>query len=251
MATPYKTVLITGASSGLGRGLAAWFAKRGDVTVFAAARRTAQLDSLRREVGDAIVPLALDVSQADATHERIVALDAECGGLELVIANAGVAPLTYGRAIDWKVVKNVVDVNVTGALATLCAALPGMVARGRGHLVGVSSMASFLAAPRMSTYCASKTFLMTWLASLRLDVAPLGLHVTSLHPGFVKTEMTANNRPGTLPFLMEADVAVERMAKAILRRAEAYAFPWQMRAAMTGGNLLPRSTLIKIFDERF
>jgi short-subunit dehydrogenase len=249
MALWYRTALITGASSGLGRGLAAWFARRG-VTVYAAARRVAALEELRREVGEAIVPMQLDVSKADHTHAAVTALDADCGGLDLVIANAGVAPVTPGHAIDWAAVKNVVDVNVSGALATVCGALPGMVARKKGHVVGISSLASFLAAPRLSTYCASKTFLTTWLDSVRLDVQPLGVHVTSLHPGFVKSEMTANNRPGTLPFLMETDVAVERMASAIVRKVKASAFPWQMRVAMAGAKVLPASTLIRLFDER-
>jgi len=249
MALSYRTALITGASSGLGRGLATWFAGRG-VTVYAAARRVTALESLRREVGEAIVPVPLDVSKADDTHAAVRALDAECGGLDLVIANAGVATVTPGHVIDWAAVKNVIDVNVSGALATVCGALPGMVARRRGHVVGISSMASFLAAPRLSTYCASKTFLTSWLDGVRLDVLPLGVHVTSLHPGFVKSEMTANNRPGTLPFLMDTDVAVERMGRAIVRKVKASAFPWQLRVAMAGAKALPASTLTRLFDER-
>lgn len=251
MSHAYKKVLITGASSGLGRGLAVWFAQVPGVTVYAAARRTQALESLRREVGEAIVPLTLDVSNGDATHARVQQLDGESGGLDLVIANAGLAPYTFGQAIDWSVVKNVIDVNVTGAVATLCGVLPGMVARGRGHLVGVSSLASFIAAPRLSTYCASKSFLTAWLESIRLDVASSGLHVTALQPGFVKSEITAKNRPGTLPFLLETQDAVERMAKAIVRRDETFAFPWQMRGMLAASKALPRATVVKMFEKRF
>ncbi len=244
----YKTALITGASSGLGRGLATWFAKQG-VIVYAAARRTDALESLRREVGDTIVPLALDVSKADEAHARITVLDAECGGLDLVVANAGVGTHTPGKRIDWSVVKGIVDVNVTGALATLCAPLPAMVKRGRGHLVGVSSLAGFIAAPRLSTYCASKSFLTTWLASIRLDVAKVGIHVTTIQPGYVKSEMTAQNQAGSMPFLMETDEAVERMGKAIVRKAKVYAFPWQISASIAAVNMLPPALMEKIVNK--
>lgn len=251
MPLEYKTVLITGASSGLGRGLAQWFAARPGTTVYAAARRTAALESLRAEAGGAIVPVTLDVSKGDETHARVKALDAAVNGFDLVIANAGLAPQTWARQLDWAVVKNVIDVNVTGAAATLSAVIPGMIERGRGHLVGVSSLASFMPSPRLSTYCASKSFLSMWLESLRLDVEALGLHVTCLMPGFVKSEITAKNRPGTLPFLLETSDAVARMAKAIMRREERFAFPWQMRATIAASAMLPRSSVVKIFEKRF
>jgi len=248
MSLSYKTALITGASSGLGRGLAVWFAKQG-VTVYAAARRVDALDSLRREVGDAIIPLTLDVSKADATHARITALDAECGGLDLVIANAGVGGHTNGRKIDWPLVKNIIDVNVTGAVATLCAALPGMVSRGHGHLVGVSSLAGAIAAPSLSTYCASKTFLSMWLASLSLDVTRAGLSVTTIQPGYVKSEMTAQNTAGQMPFILETDDAVERMGKAIVRKAKVFSFPWQISSSIAVANMLPKSMMAKIVNK--
>lgn len=251
MTNDFKTVFITGASSGLGRGLAKWFAARPGTTVYAAARRTAALESLRAEAGEAIVPVTLDVSKGDETHARVTALDAEVNGFDLVIANAGLAPHTWAQQLDWAVVKNVIDVNVTGSLATLSAVIPGMIARGRGHLVGVSSLASLIASPRMSTYCASKSFLSMWLESVRLDVEPLGLDVTCLMPGFVKSEITAKNRPGTLPFLLETEDAVVRMAKAIVRRDKRFAFPWQMRATIAASSLLPRSSVVKIFEKRF
>ncbi len=178
MSITYQHALITGASSGLGRGLALWFARRG-VVVYAAARRKALLDSLRTEAGENIVPLVLDVSKGDATYERVAALDAECGGLDVVMANAGLAAYTSGKALEWRAVRKVIGVNVTGALATLSGAPPGMVSRDRGHLVGVSSLAAFIAAPRMSTYCAAKTFLAMWLESIRLDVGRSAARVVS------------------------------------------------------------------------
>src|ERR1700712_4191289 len=98
----YQNALITGASSGLGRGLAVWFAKKG-TTVYAAARRTAELEKLRDECKDfsgKVIPLALDVSDGDATFARVGKLDQECGGLDLVVANAGVGSESYAKRID-------------------------------------------------------------------------------------------------------------------------------------------------------
>ncbi len=236
---PWKTALLTGASSGLGRGLATWLAKR-DVKVYAAARRLDQLEALRAEAGPNIVPLKLDVSDSDATFATVRRLDAECGGLDLVIANAGVGDDTRVKRLDWESTSRMVQVNVAGATATLCGALPGMVERKRGHLVGISSLAGLVALPSSSVYCATKAYLAMFLEGLRLDVERYGLSVTSIHPGFVKSEMTAKNKPEAMPFLLETDDAVERMGRAMLRRAKVYAFPWQLSSLIASAQALPR-----------
>ncbi len=235
----YKTALITGASSGLGRGLAAWFAQRG-VKVYAAARREDALESLKAEAGENIVPLKLDVSDADVTFERVKALDAEVGGLDLIIANAGVGEDTRVKRFKWESVKRMIDVNVTGASATLLGALPAMVERKRGHLVGISSLAGLLPLPSSSAYCATKSYLRMFLDSLRIDVAKYGIDVSSIHPGFVKSEMTAKNNPKEMAFLLETDDAVNRMGKAIVRREEVFAFPWQLSSIIGAATALPR-----------
>jgi short-subunit dehydrogenase len=239
MKTPWKTALLTGASSGLGRGLAAWLAKR-DVKVYAAARRLDQLEALRAEAGDNIVPLKLDVSDADATFAAVQKLDADCGGLDLVIANAGVGEDTRPKKLNWESISRMMDVNVSGATATLCGALPAMIERKRGHLVGISSLAGFVPLPQSSVYCATKSYLAMFLNSLRLDVEKYGLQVTSIHPGFVKSEMTAKNKPEAMPFILETDDAVERMGKSLLRADKVYAFPWQLSSLISTAQAMPR-----------
>ena len=234
---PWKTALVTGATSGLGRGLATWLAKRG-VKVYAAGRRVELLESLATDAG--VVPFKLDVSDGDATFAAVGKLDAECGGLDLVIANAGVGEETRVKRLRWDSIKQMIDVNVTGATATICGAVPGMVERGRGHLVGISSLAGLVPLPANSAYCASKSFVAMFLNSLRLDVEKHGLVVTSIHPGFVKSELTAKNKPGSMPFLLETDDAVERMGKAMLRRDAVFAFPWQLSGAIGLAGAMPR-----------
>lgn len=244
MDTTYRNVLITGASAGIGRALSLWFASRG-ATVHAAARREEQLMTLRDEArgqGGAVEPFPLDVSRGDQTVEAIRALDAKVGGLDLVVANAGVGEETPAHRMDWKKIEPILQVNVLGATATLTAVLPAMIERRRGHLVGISSLAAFLAWPRMTAYGASKAFLTHFLAGLRLEVKGRGVKVTTIHPGFVKSEMTAKNK-FKMPFLMEPDAAAARIGEAILRGDEVCSFPWQMAAASRALGWVPSSAL--------
>jgi short-subunit dehydrogenase len=236
----YRTALITGASSGLGRGLALWFAQRG-TRVFAVARRKDHLAALAEEAraaGTTIEPVELDVSRADETVERIRAIDADCGGLDMVVANAGVGGPTNGRRFDWARAKQILDVNVTGTAATLGAVLPQMVERKKGHVVGVSSLAAFRGLPKNAAYSGSKAFLRIFMESLRVDLRGTGVRVTCIYPGFVKSEMTANN-PFPMPFLLETQDAVERMGKAIARGETEVTFPWQLSTAVRLMRVMP------------
>ncbi len=234
----YERALITGASSGLGRALALWFAKRG-TTVYAAARRADQLESLKALAPDKIIPFVLDVADADAAHDAVKQLDETCGGLDLVVANAGVGDEMKAEQIEWKRVRKVLDVNVLGATATLVGALPGMVKRKKGHVVGISSLAAFLALPRFGAYNASKTYLTAWLENLRLDVEQHGVNVTAIHPGFVKSEMTEKNR-FSMPFLLETDDAAALMGRAIEGKRSFFSYPWPTAFVVWLATSLPR-----------
>lgn len=238
----YRTALITGASSGLGRGLTAWFAARG-VKVFAAARREELLRTLADECarsGGQVEPMVLDVADAHETVRRIQALDESCGGLDLIIANAGIALDTPAKRIRFEDVERTIQVNVTGAAATLTAVLPKMVERDRGQIVGISSLAAYRGLPRMAAYSASKAFLKTFLEGLRVDLQGTNVRVTSIQPGFVKSEMTARNR-FRMPFLMETGDAVDLMGRAISRGDREYAFPWQLAGAMGLARAMPNA----------
>lgn len=238
----YENALITGATSGIGRGLAAWFAKRG-TRVYACGRREAELASLRDEVtqaGGRLEPVVMDVAQARETISRIQEIDKACGGLDLVVANAGVGLETYAKKINWDNIEKTIQVNVTGSAATLAGALPGMVERDRGHLVGISSIAAYRGLPRMAAYSASKAYLATFLESLRVDLARTKVRVSSIHPGYVKSEMTSKNK-FKMPFLLETDVAVEETGQAILREEREYIFPWQWRPTMGLLKLMPNA----------
>jgi short-subunit dehydrogenase len=248
--TPYKTALITGASSGLGRGLALSLGKKG-THVVAAARRKIELDSLVAEIiasGGSAEVMVLDCSNADATYEKVYALD-ERMPLDLVIANAGAGFPTPARSMNWREVKQIIDLNVLGATATLAGALTGMVERNSGQLVAMASLAGYRGLPGSAAYCASKAALIAFCESLRIDLRESGVSVTTICPGFVETDMTAKIK-GKLPFLVKLDDAVAIMCKAIENRDAHCAFPRPMAAAARGGQLMSRSVYEWVASKR-
>ncbi|MGQ0505718.1 MAG: SDR family NAD(P)-dependent oxidoreductase [Myxococcaceae bacterium] len=240
--TEPRTALITGASSGIGRALALWFARRG-TRVFAAARREDALSALAAEAqaaGGTIEPVKLDVADTAEVFRIVTQLEKDSGGLELVVANAGVGGDTYAKRMNWELVSKIIQINVSGASATLCAALPGMVGRDKGHLVGISSVASLRGLPRSAAYSASKAFLTTFLEGLRVDLVKTRIQVTAIQPGFVKSELTAKNR-FKMPFLLETEDAVDRIGRAILKGSSEMTFPWTTATLMRTLAMLPNS----------
>ena len=239
MAEDLKRVLITGASSGIGRALAIWFAGRG-ATVWAAARRLPVLDELAAAGHGQIVPLELDVSKEQATVDAIQALDDRCGGLDVVIANAGIGDVTPADSSTWQMVEKVLKVNVSGAAATLTAVLPRMVRRGRGRIAGISSIAANRGLPNYSCYSGSKAFLKVFLESLRVDLHGTGVKVVCIEPGFVKTEGSAKVEGiGQMPFRMDARLAAKKIGEAIVSGKRVLSFPWQHAWASSAIGLVP------------
>jgi short-subunit dehydrogenase len=236
-----RSVFITGASGGLGRGLSLHYAKQG-ATVFAAARRKDELSRLSAEAPQgAIVPVPVDVQDSEALVKAIHRAEEEAGGaLDMVIANAGIGQPTNARKMDWQVVKRILEVNVTAACVTLAAALPKMVERNAGHIVAVSSLAAFRGMPGNASYCASKAALRIWMESVRVDLRRTGVRATTIYPGFVKTELTAKNK-FRMPFLMELDDAVQAMARGLARGAKTISFPLPMAALTRTLAAIPRS----------
>lgn len=238
MSSP-QTALITGASSGLGYGLAKAFAKRG-VHVIAAARRKELLDQLVAEItadGGKAEGMILDVEDGDATFDKVKQLD-ESRKLDLVIANAGWGDLTHGRTFKWPDVRRILRLNVEGAMATLLGALPGMLERGSGQLVGVSSLAAFRGLPGGGAYSASKAAMNVYLESLRCDVRGSGVTITTICPGFVATPLNEKAKD-KLPFILTTDDAVERMVKGIVGKKRMVTFPFPLALGTSILTMLP------------
>jgi short-subunit dehydrogenase len=181
----------------------------------------------------------LDVADTEHTVATVRALDAELEGLDLIVANAGIGVTRLAAKLEWESIAAMCRVNFDGALATLTAVLPQMVARRRGHLVGVSSLAGVSPLPGSAAYGATKAGLTMFLESLRLDLRGTGVHATAILPGFVKTPMTDQNR-FPMPFLMECDEAVERIVRALPRHPATIEFPRPLAAAAHLNAALPR-----------
>ncbi|HEV7891752.1 MAG TPA: SDR family NAD(P)-dependent oxidoreductase [Pyrinomonadaceae bacterium] len=225
-----KVVLITGASSGIGRALALELGKRG-ARVGLTARRADELSKVAEEVsraGGQALALPADVRRAediDGVAERV---REKWGRVDVLVANAGMTSTTAGTKLDAGEAGDVITINVIGVVNSVAAVLPDMLKRGEGHLVAISSLASYRGMPKSGAYSASKAAVSTFFESMRVDLRSSGVAVTTIHPGFVRTPLTANRKKKKLPFLLEADDAACRIIKAVERRARTYAFPWQL-----------------------
>ncbi len=232
--------MITGASSGIGRGLAVELARRG-AKLGLVARRAETLDEVVREIegaGSEGLALPADVQSEQSVRLAADKLRADFGRIDVLIANAGIGPTKDAAELRGEEVAEVMKVNVIGAANSVSAVVPEMVARGEGHLVAISSLAAYRGLPKSAAYCASKAAVSAFFESLRLDLEPRGVDVTIIHPGFIKTPLTAG-RNVQMPFLMELDDAVKKMARAIEKRRKRYSFPWQLATIVRAGMIMP------------
>jgi short-subunit dehydrogenase len=235
-----KVVMITGASSGIGRGLAVELARQG-AKIGLVARRAdvvAEVVNEIEQVGSAALALPADVQDAESLSAAAEKLRDAFGPVDILIANAGIGPTRDAATIDAKEIAGVINVNVIGASNSAAAVIPQMVERGSGQLVIISSLAAYRGLPKSAAYCASKAAVSAFFESLRLDLAPRGIDVTIIHPGFIKTPLTAG-RDNQMPFLMELDDAVKKMARAIEKRRKRYSFPWQLATIVRAGMIMP------------
>ncbi len=225
-----QRIFITGASAGIGKALALAYAAPG-VTLGLVARRKPLLDALEAELearGAKVFCYPVDVRDAAKMARAVNGFVKSAGGVELAIANAGISArggLTDGSA---EPLAEVITVNVQGALHTLVPAVPHMVRQKRGHLVTIGSVAGFRGLPGRAEYNASKAAVKILMDGFRLELRRHGIRVTTICPGFVKSEMTARNK-FRMPFLLEADQAARTIVSAIRRRKKTYVFPWQWR----------------------
>ncbi|HYH86849.1 MAG TPA: SDR family NAD(P)-dependent oxidoreductase [Pyrinomonadaceae bacterium] len=224
-----KVVLLTGASSGIGRALAVELGRRG-ASIGLTARRADELLKTEDEVvraGGQALALAADVRNPEEMSRVAERVREKWGRVDVLIANAGMSTTTAGTHLNASEASDVISINVLGVVNCVTAVLPGMLAQKSGHLVAISSLASYRGLPKSGAYSASKAAVSTLFESLRVDLRKSGIDVTTIHPGFIRTAMTAN-RKKKLPFLLEVDDAARRIVRAIERRARTYAFPWQL-----------------------
>jgi len=230
-----KTILITGASSGIGEALAVEYAKH-DVFLAISGRDAARLEEIRvrcRNKGAMLDARVIDVTDAEAMAAWIAEIEAK-RPLDLVIANAGVSAGTGGSRERPGQARNVLAINVDGVMNTLLPAFEAMLAREptrkdrkRGQVAIMSSLASFRGFPGAPSYCASKAAVRTYGEAMRGELHHRGIEVNVICPGYIRSRMTERNR-FPMPMLMDADRAARKIKRALRRNRGRIAFPLPM-----------------------
>lgn len=235
-----KVVMVTGASSGIGKGLALEVASRGAHLGLLARRE----NLLTEIVGEArarnveAISATADVRDAQAVRTAADRFRKELGPIDILIANAGIGTADHALKLAPERVAEVIGTNVLGAVNSVAAVVPEMVARGRGRLVAISSLAAYRGLPKSAAYCASKAALTAFFESIRIDLRGTGVGVTIIYPGFIKTAIT-EGRSTKMPYLMELDDGVKKIVSAIEKEKKTYAFPWQLATFVRSGLLMP------------
>ena len=221
-----RTILITGASSGIGAALAMVYAGPG-VTLYLGGRDEARLAALAercRQAGAVCHVAAIDVTDRTAMKTWVEASDAQ-SPLDLVIANAGISAGTGFDGESPEQTRRIMETNVDGAFNTVLPILPAMIQRRQGQVAVMSSLASFRGFPGAPAYCASKATLRLWGEGQRVWLRH-NVRLSVICPGFVRTPMSDGN-PYPMPFLMDAERSAAIIKRGLARNKGRIAFPWQ------------------------
>lgn len=242
-----KSVFITGASRGLGEGLARQFAARG-YKLALTARSLEELKRLQAELqGQAsqICIRALDVEEFEAVPVVLRQCAEELGGLDIVIVNAGVAFAANIGEGHFEQMRKTIQVNLTAAMATTEAAIKLFREQGQGQLVGISSVAALRGMRGQGAYSASKAGFSKYLEALRCETYGEPITVTELAPGYIDTDL--NRSISNRPFVVSAEKGTRIMADLIERRVSfRYVPPWPWTLVAQVIKLLPISMLRKM-----
>ena len=222
-----RRVFITGASAGIGAALARHYAGA-ETSIGLFARRRDLLENVASGLPGRTRIYPSDIADPAAIAAAAQDFITRFGGPDLVVANAGISVGTHGDDIrDIEKLRRVLSVNVTGLAATLAAFAPSMRAAGSGTLCGIASVAGFRGIPGAGAYSASKAAAIAWLEALRNELAGSGVSVVTICPGYIDTPMTQVNKY-RMPFMISADEAAARFARAIDARRRLAVIPWQM-----------------------
>ena len=241
MRAPYRVVVITGASSGLGAALALSYA--GPQTALGLIGRNRErlaVTAASCRASGAIVDSAeIDVTDGAALAAWLEAFD-DAHPVELLVANASISagPEADSPGESAAITLRQIDVNLRGAIHTIAPMVPRLCARGRGRIVAIASVAAYRGLPYSPGYCASKAGLRAYGEALRPRLSPYGVGVTVVCPGFFSSPMT-DRWDGPTPFLASGERAARRIKRGIDRGRARIAFPWPLVFGMRFCDLAP------------
>ena len=240
MTQTFASIVITGASSGIGEALALEYAAPG-VALALSGRDGERLNAVAescRTRGAAVDAVALDVTDRAALADWLTRFD-DAHPVDLLVANAGVSIDKDNSSLDdFSIVRQTMAVNVDGVFNTVEPLIGRMMGRRRGQIALVSSLASFIGLPYSASYNASKAAVRVWGESIRYVLKKHGVGVSVICPGFVTTRLTAN-APFPMPFLMTAAQAAVIIRRGLASNRPRIAFPIGTKAAVWFGATLP------------
>ena len=233
-------VFITGATSGIGESLARQYADQGAILGLVG-RRLELLNKIKSKIKTPCEIYGIDVSNQKDLQKAANHFIKKYGAPDIVIANAGVSTGTLaGEKEDLHTFKRVIEINLFGVIHTFLPFIEVFKKEKSGQLVGIASVAGIRGLPGSGAYSTSKAALINYLESLRIEMKPFGIHVTTIAPGYIHTPMTKHNRYA-MPFILNVDIAVSRFMKAIHNKKGFVIIPWQMNIVGTIMKLLPSS----------
>ena len=234
-----RIILITGASNGIGAALALHYAAPG-ITLGLVGRNQQRLEAIAercRQQGATIETGLLDITDTANLQQWLRDFDNE-HPVELLIANAGVTSHVGENGESWQAIQHTFAVNLQGTLSTVHAILDAMRARDNGQIALVSSLAAYRGMPVTPAYCASKAAVKSYGEALRGWLAPQGIRVNVICPGFVQSDMS-DSFPGSRPFLLTANQAARLIANGLQKNRAIISFPFPLNLGMWFVGMLP------------
>ena len=242
-----RVVWLTGASTGIGAALVPVLAEAG-CRVAMTARREEKLQELAKPLTDAgkeVLVVAGDVTERETVRQVVSTILQTWGRIDIAIFNAGGSFSTEVPQLDATAVEQTFRLNFLSMVYGIEAVLSGMLERGDGYLVGVASLAGYRGLAEAPAYGASKAAMIHFLESVRFGLEPLGIDVSIVNPGFVRTPLTDRNR-FQMPFLLEAPDAADRIVRGLRRRRREIHFPRRMSWIMKTMRVLPFSLYYRL-----
>lgn len=222
MTNNHKTILITGATSGLGAEMARQYAKAG-ITLYLTGRNEEKLFNIKKqceEKGAEVSIKALDIKDHASTKEWIESINQ----LDLVIANAGISAGTGGGGESYEQIKNIFDTNIYGVINTIYPAMEKMQKNGKGQVAIISSLSGYRGIPSSPAYSASKAAVKVFGEAMRVVLKKSGIDLTVVTPGYIRTPMTAVNN-FYMPCLIDVDKAAAKIIDGLAKNKARIAFP--------------------------